>query len=60
MPAAGGFISLNFTGSSPVASRTGVKKEIFSYIPVMAWLAGISLVMFLTSAILTWIGVLHV
>ena len=60
MPAVGGFISLNFTGSSPVASRTGVKKEIFSYIPVMAWLAGISLVMFLTSAILTWIGVLHV
>ena len=60
MPAVGGFISLNFTGSSPVASRTGVKKEIFNYIPVMAWLAGISLVMFLASSILTWIGVSHV
>jgi len=60
IPAVGGFISLNFTGSSPVASRTGVKKEIFRYIPVMAWLAGISLVMFLASAILAWIGVSHV
>jgi hypothetical protein len=60
VPAVGGFISLNFTGSSPVASRTGVKREIFLYIPVMAWLAGISLVMFLASTILTWIGVTHV
>jgi hypothetical protein len=60
MPAVGGFISLNFTGSSPLASRTGAKKEIFSYIPVMAWLAGTSLIMFLAAAILTWIGVSHV
>jgi hypothetical protein len=60
MPAAGAFISLNFTGSSPVASRTGAKKEIFRYIPVMAWLAGISLVLFLAAAILGWIGVAHV
>jgi hypothetical protein len=60
MPAVGAFISLNFTGSSPVASRTGVKKEIFSYIPVMAWLAGISLILFLAGAILNWIGVSHV
>ena len=37
MPAAIAFISLNFTGSTTFTSRTGVKKEIFTYIPVMAW-----------------------
>ncbi|MCG7840323.1 MAG: carbon monoxide dehydrogenase [Methanomassiliicoccales archaeon] len=31
-----GYLALNFTGSPPFASRTGVKKEIFTYIPIMA------------------------
>ncbi len=30
------YLALNFTGSTPFTSRTGVKKEIFQYIPVMA------------------------
>lgn len=30
-----GYLALNFTGSSTFASRTGVKREIFRYIPVM-------------------------
>jgi hypothetical protein len=30
------YLALNFTGSTPFTSRTGVKKEIFRYIPVMA------------------------
>jgi hypothetical protein len=30
------YLSLNFTGSSTFTSRTGVKKEIFRYIPTMA------------------------
>lgn len=30
------YLSLNFTGSSTFTSRTGVKKEIFRYIPAMA------------------------
>ncbi len=41
-PVVTAFISLNFTGSSTFTSRTGVKKEIFAYIPVMGWLFGIS------------------
>jgi hypothetical protein len=60
MPAVSGFIVLNFTGSSPVASRSGVQREIFKYIPVMAWMAGISIALFLASGILRWIGVSHV
>jgi hypothetical protein len=28
------YVALNFTGSSPIASRTGVRREIFRYIPI--------------------------
>lgn len=28
------YVALNFTGSSPIASRTGVRREIFRYIPM--------------------------
>lgn len=41
-PVVTAFIALNFTGSSTFTSRTGVKKEIFAYIPVMGWFFGIS------------------
>jgi hypothetical protein len=40
-----GYISLNFTGCSTYTSRTGVRREIFRYIPVMALL-------FITGAVL--------
>jgi hypothetical protein len=43
-----------------VASRSGVKREIFKYIPIMAWMAGISIVLFLVAGILRWTGVSHV
>ncbi|HMA04461.1 MAG TPA: carbon monoxide dehydrogenase, partial [Methanomicrobiales archaeon] len=33
------YLALNFTGSTTFTSRTGVKKEIFRYIPVMAAMA---------------------
>ncbi len=39
MPAVVAYLSLNFTGSSTFTSRTGVKKEIFRYVPVMAVMA---------------------
>jgi hypothetical protein len=41
MPAVTAYLALNFTGSTPFTSRTGVRREIFAYIPVMAWMAGI-------------------
>ncbi len=31
-----GYISLNFTGASTFTSRTGVKKEIFRFVPIIA------------------------
>lgn len=36
MPAVTAYLALNFTGSTTFTSRTGVKKEIFRYVPVMA------------------------
>lgn len=39
------YLALNFTGSTPFTSRSGVKREIFKYIPVLAFMliAGIFL-----------------
>jgi hypothetical protein len=32
------FLALNFTGSTTFTSRTGVRNEMFAYIPTMAWM----------------------
>ena len=37
MPAVTAFLALNFTGSTTFTSRTGVRREMFAYIPAMAW-----------------------
>lgn len=36
MPPVTAYLALNFTGSTPFTSRSGVKREIFRYVPVMA------------------------
>jgi len=45
MPAATAFLALNFTGSTTFASRSGVKREMFAYIPAMAWTFGIGILL---------------
>jgi len=45
IPSITAFITLNFTGSTTFTSRSGVRREIFAYIPVMAWMFGIGLVL---------------
>jgi hypothetical protein len=45
VPSATAFMALNFTGSSTFTSRSGVRREIFRYIPVMAWMFGSGLVL---------------
>jgi hypothetical protein len=40
IPAVTAYLALNFTGSTPFTSRTGVKKEIFRYVKPMAIMAG--------------------
>lgn len=39
-PSTTSFLALNFTGSTPIASKSGVEDEIYKWIPVMAWTAG--------------------
>ena len=41
MPAVTAFVALNFTGSTTFTSRSGVRREIFAYIPAIAWTFGI-------------------
>jgi hypothetical protein len=40
IPAATAYLALNFTGSSTFTSRSGVRREMFAYIPAMAWTFG--------------------
>jgi hypothetical protein len=37
-PSMTAFLALNFTGSTTFTSRSGVKSEIFTYFPAMAWM----------------------
>ncbi len=39
LPPITAYLALNFTGCTPYTSRTGVKKEIYRYIPFMAGFA---------------------
>ncbi|WP_410509829.1 mercury methylation corrinoid protein HgcA [Methanosarcina hadiensis] len=45
MPSLVAYLALNFTGCTTFTSRTGVKKEIFRYTPVMALMAGSGIIL---------------
>ncbi|UCC65544.1 MAG: carbon monoxide dehydrogenase [Anaerolineae bacterium] len=45
LPSVTAFLALNFTGSTTFTSRSGVRREIFAYVPVMAWTFGIGVVL---------------
>ena len=45
LPPVTAFLALNFTGSTTFTSRSGVRREIFTYIPIMAWMFGIGIVL---------------
>jgi hypothetical protein len=51
MPAVTAFIALNFTGATPLASRSGVKCEMKSYIRPMALMAAAGLLLVLITAL---------
>jgi len=42
MPSAVAYLSLLYTGSTTFTSRSGVRREIYAYVPVMAWMFGAS------------------
>ena len=45
MPPVTAYLALNFTGSTPLTSRSGVRREIFTYTPIMAWMFGTSIIL---------------
>jgi hypothetical protein len=57
LPPITAYISLNFTGSSTFTSRTGVRREMFTYLRMMAILFGAGLVLTVTLWITQAIGV---
>jgi len=55
LPPVTAFLALSFTGATTFTSRTGVKREIATYIPVMAWLAGTGLVAAAATVVARWV-----
>ncbi|WP_321417667.1 mercury methylation corrinoid protein HgcA [uncultured Methanomethylovorans sp.] len=45
MPTVTAYLALNFTGCTTFTSRTGVKKEIYRYVPIMAMMAVFGLIL---------------
>jgi hypothetical protein len=45
LPPITAYLALNFTGSTTFTSRSGVRREIYAYVPVMAWMFGAGLVL---------------
>jgi hypothetical protein len=45
LPPVTAYLALNFTGSTTFTSRSGVRREIFTYVPIMAWMLGIGMVL---------------
>ncbi len=58
MPAVTAYLALNFTGSTTFTSRTGVRKEIFRYVPVMALMAGIGVILGIILGASRFLGVI--
>lgn len=50
------YMALNFTGCSTYASRTGVRREIFTYIPMLVGLILTGAVLMSLSLVASWMG----
>ncbi|UCH63679.1 MAG: carbon monoxide dehydrogenase [Fidelibacterota bacterium] len=57
IPSITAFLALNFTGSTTFTSRSGVRKEIFTFFPVMAWMFGSGVVISIVMTIMRFIRV---
>lgn len=55
LPPVTAYISLNFTGATPFTSRSGVKREIFKYVPVMAGSLVLGTILFIALIIIRYV-----
>jgi hypothetical protein len=58
IPAVTAYLALNFTGCTTFTSRTGVKSEIFRYVPVMVFMAGSGVVLLIVLGAAKVLGVI--
>jgi hypothetical protein len=56
MPPISAFLALNFTGATTFTSVTGVKREIFTYVPKMAWMFGIGIILIIVLSSMRLLG----
>ena len=56
MPPVAAFLALNFTGASTFTSRSWVKREIFTYVPIMAIMLGTGIVIVVTLSLIRLLG----
>ena len=56
MPQVVSFLALNFTGSTTFTSRTGVKREIMTYFPLMVWTFGAAVVLLVVMTVVRFMG----
>ena len=57
MSAVTAYLALNFTGATPFTSRTGVRTEIFRYVPVITALFATGCILVAALGILDLLGV---
>ena len=58
IPAVTAYLALNFTGATTFTSRTGVRKEIFRYVPVITIMAGTGVVLGIALGMSRLLGVI--
>jgi len=56
MPPVTAYLALNFTGSTPFTSKSGVRREMFAYVPVMALTFGIGIVLAIVVILIQGMG----
>jgi len=56
MPPITAFLGLNFTGASTFTSVVGVKKEIYRYVPKIAWMFGIGVLLMIILRLIRIVG----
>jgi hypothetical protein len=58
IPAVTAYLALNFTGATTFTSRTGVRKEIFRYVPIITIMAGAGVVLGIVLGVSHLMGVI--
>ncbi|MFA5222527.1 MAG: mercury methylation corrinoid protein HgcA [Methanoregula sp.] len=58
MPSVVAYSALNFTGCTTFTSRTGVRKEIFRYVPLLVFMAGAGVILGIVLGISRLLGVI--